>query len=486
MLIDYLTVRNLLFRCNTVAQLSEALGEDTDGMLDLQRSIVDFCGGFIVIDKSGNVAMIHQTAREYLLTSNVRGLGIDRPAAHDMIFSSCMQCLMDVGVRAKIARNEMAVFLDYAATSWPSHLASSFFSSLAGKLGTNLRRNSSSVYKLIAPFCPHKSSIYQIFGKMEAKSLIVSGLSSETWDDFIARISHGHGAFASSISVAGAHIFVLTSSGNVFIYESSTFEESITSPITHGERVYLLEVNSAGTLFATYGYRTTKIWETSTGECRLLITNIESRPRPLVMLFADNSTMLLVELEEQELEEFILNASSYMILSKDGNWIAVSYRGHPFSAWGTEGPAQIGHCWRKRVSTDWGEVIDAAWLPHSPEVLGVYTEGVVFKWNPYGYESAEIAAGAKRLALSNVVFGIAFSLSSHRFYDIRGYYANVWEPNALMSFAEQKDGGIDHGSETHGVSHVASPIFCPSVDSITVLASIPNGGYIFTALNKQQ
>ncbi len=318
------------------------------------------------------------------------------------------------------------------------------------------------------------------------------------------------------------------------MFSSTTlqFEEATASPINHGERVYRMELNSTGALLATYGYRTTKIWEISTGKCKLSVENIESRPRPLAMLLTNNSTMLLVgtddrrirslnlnqtsptwqlvaELEEPELEGHFLNSSSYMALSKDGKLIAVAYRGHPLSAWETDGPVHIGHCWRKREEVARGEVIEAVWHPHYPEVLGLYIEGVVFKWRPYDGENDEIATGACRLAISgdgnlfvtgnvrgmvkvyttsdfcllyqlaseDTVLGLAFSPDLHRFYDIRGYYGNAWEPNALMRFAEQRSKGVESGSETEslGQSSTASESWSGRIDSITALSGSPTG-----------
>lgn len=444
-------------RVLTVAELSEALHDDTSKMLDFQRSIVDLCGGFVVIDNGGNVAMIHQTAREYLLGGNGRPFRVDRNAAHKQVFLSCMRCLMATGLRAKVRGDQKPEFLDYAASSWSSHLTSTpldcsqvakvlngfltgywvltwiqvlatnkqlrvliqaskhlsrysakqkkydaaqnekghhivkqelikswaeDFVKLVGKFGTILRRNPESIYKLIPPFCPPNSAIYQQFGKTQDKSLLVSGLSTENWDDSLARISLGSGTYASSISAAGAQIAILVSSGSVVLYDSSVFEEAITSPIKHGERVYRMELNSTGTLLATYGYLTTKIWDISTGDCNISVANIESRPRPLAMLLTNNSTMLLVgtddrrirslnlnqrsptwqlvaELEEPELEGHFLNSSSYMALNKDGRLIAVAYRGHPLSVWEIDGPVHIGHCWRKREEVARGEVIEA-------------------------------------------------------------------------------------------------------------------------------
>lgn len=594
-------------RVLTVAELSQALHEDTSEMLDFQRSIVDLCAGFVVIDNGGNVAMIHQTAREYLLGGIDRPCHVDNHAAHKQLFLSCMRCLMAIGLRAKVKGTQKPVFLDYAASSWPSHLKSTpldceqvlevlnrfltghwvltwiqvlatskqlrvliqaskhlskysakrkgydagrnetdhhivkqelieswaeDFVKIVGKFGTILRRNPESIYKLIPPFCPPNSAIYQQFGKMKDRSLLVSGLSSENWDDSLSRISFGFGTYASSIAAAGAQIAILVSSGRVFLYDSSVFEEATASPIEHGERVYRMALNNTGTLFATYGYLTTKLWEISTGQCKMTARNIESRPRPLAMLLTKNNTMLLVgtedrrvrsldltqmsptwqlvaELEEPELEGHFLNSSNYMALNEDGSLIAVAYRGHPLSAWETDGPVHIGHCWRKREEVARGEVVEAVWHPHYPEVLGLYIEGVVFKWRPYDDEISEIATGASRLAISrdgnlfatgdvrgtvkvyttshfcllyqlaseDTVLGLVFSPDLHRFYDIRGYYGNAWEPNALMRFAEQRGKDSESGSETESLGQVstASESWSGRIDSITVLAGSPFG-----------
>lgn len=571
---------------------------------------MDLCGGFVVIDNSGSVAMIHQTAREYLLGVKDSPFVVDRSAAHKQLFLSCMRCLMAIGLRAKVKSNQKPEFLDYAASSWSSHLTSTpldcvlvvdalnkfltgnwvliwiqvlatskqlrvliqaskhlpkysikqkeynvsqnerdhhimeqelteswavDFVKIVGKFGMVLRQNPESIYKLIPPFCPQNSAIYQQFGKLKDKSLVVSGLSTDNWDDSLARISFGYGTYVSSISAVGALIAILVPSGSVIIYDSSVFEEAAASPIKHGERVYRMELNSTGTLLATYGYRTTKIWETFSGKCKISIENIGSRPRPLAMLLMSNDTMLLVgtddrrirsldlnetsptwqlvaELEEPELEGHFLNSSSYMALNRDGNLIAVAYRGHPLSAWEIDGPVHIGHCWRKREEIARGEVIEAVWHPHYPEVLGLYIEGVIFKWRPYDDETDEIATGASSLAISrdgnlfttgdvrgtvkvyttsdfvllyqlaseDSVLGLAFSPDLRRFYDIRGYYGNAWEPNALMRFAEQRSkGGIESGSETESFNQSSTAFESRSgrIDSITVLAGSPMGKF---------
>lgn len=303
-----------------------------------------------------------------------------------------------------------------------------------------------------------------------------------------------------------------------------------------------MQTNNAATLVAIFGYRTTKIWETATGECKLSIDNLESRPRPLVVQFAKNNTALLVgtddskiwrvglttqankddteprtwelvaNLDESELENHILNASNYMTMNEEGSLIAVAYRGHPLSAWETDGPEHINHLWRKRDPTARGEVVDAVWLPHSPEVLGLYIEGVIFRWCPYENEVEEMSVGANRLALSrdgnlfatgngqgkimvfatatfrllyqvasqDPVFDMSFSPDSFRFYDLRGSYVNVWEPNVLMSFAENVNVAVlDSDSDTESISTLAPTVFCRRIDAISAMESVQTGGLYF-------
>ena len=135
---------------------------------------------------------------------------------------------------------------------------------------------------------------------------------------------------------------------------------------------------------------------------------------------------------------------------------------------------------------------------------------MVFKWRPYEGDTDEIITGASRLSLSrdgnlfatgNVrgtvkvcitsdfsliyqlasedsVLSLAFSPDLHRFYDVRGYYANAWEPNALLRFAEQGS-GIDGGaSEKESSAHVSTvnENWVARVDSVTVIS--PNGGLV--------
>ena len=592
-------------RTLTVAELSQGMEEDASQLLDFQRSLVALCGGFVIIDNSGNVAMVHQTAREYLLGNGSRALHVDEDLAHRQLFSSCMRCLMTVGLRTQMKKNQKSDLLDYAIFSWSSHLAlsrvacqqtvtllsdfltgqwiliwiqilatenrlgelvhaasdlSTFLTKhdrnfsgplgdsrlsqeitqgwtidliqLVGKFGTILRRNPESIYRLIPHFCPQGSSIYQLFGRTKDKSLVVSGISAKQWDDALAHMSFDTGRYASAIAAVGAQVVVLFPSGSVHLFDASMFGECIGSPLEHGERVYMMQLNSIGGSLATYGYRTTKVWDLESGECKSSIENTESRPRPLDMIFTTNPDTLIVamddkrvrsvsldqllpawqvvaELEEPELEGHMLNSSSHMALSSDGKLVSVAYRGHPISAWEVNGPIHINYCWRKRDQISTGDVLEAVWHPHEPELIGLYIEGVVFKWRPYNDKLEELATGASRLALSrdgslfatgdvrgtvkvfimsdfsllyqmtseDMVLGLTFSPDNHRFYDVRGTYGNAWEPSALVRFARQNDKHIGSENATIQRTQNQTKILPPTkrIDSITKIAHSPSG-----------
>ncbi|ORY56951.1 uncharacterized protein BCR38DRAFT_414263 [Pseudomassariella vexata] len=496
-------------RMLTVAELSQALEEDVLEVIDLQRTILDLCGGFVLVDNGANVAMIHQTAREDLLNSSggPRPFHVDREEGHKQMFLSCMRCLMAPALRSKIIRDQMPEFLEYAANFWSFHLIAA---------PVDCSETAEAVKKFLKGHWVltwiHILAYSNRLGVLVRTSKHLSRYSAE-------RRAH---------EVSGAQIAVLVSSGSVFLYDSSTLDETASSPFKHGERVYRMQLNSTGTVIVTYGYRTTKVWEVSTGNCTLSVANIETGLRPLVLLLKNNSTLLVgtddrrirslqlthpspawnlvAELEEPELEGHFLNAASQISLNKDGTLITVAYRGHPLSAWETDGPVHIGHCWRKDAEYP-GEVVEAVWHPHFPQILGLYTTGQIFKWGPYDGELDELPVGANRLTINrdgnlfatgdvhgtvkvyttsslsllyhlasqDTVLGLAFSPDLRRLYDIRGYYGNAWEPNALLRYAEQAGKGSDSDSETESLTLSSRvPVNTPKwIDPITVLAVSP-------------
>lgn len=104
-------------RTLSASELTDALRSQS-----MVRSIADPCAGFISVDNFENVSLIHQTAKEYLLSSKGQPYFVERSAAHDRICLRCLQCLMKNGIRRDITKNMEPPFLAYASTYWSTHM----------------------------------------------------------------------------------------------------------------------------------------------------------------------------------------------------------------------------------------------------------------------------------------------------------------------------------------------------------------------------
>jgi len=590
--------------------------------LDLGKSIVEICGGFIVVDSNSNVGMIHQTAREFL--QGVCDLPFsNKPAkAHEELLIACLRCLTDPSFRAKLSPSRgLPPFLEYAATSWYYHLDHCVKSSeatlallirflrsqfvltwiqiigligqlgsiveasrmltryalrhrkededkmlplrkitevevmekwgadlvkIVGRFGLQLLAHPGSIHKLIPPFCPPLSAIYQQFGRNQ--NIVVQGLSRLAWDDSMARLSIGTSRQTVMVFSAGSYFAVQAKSrisgGEIFIYEAKTCKEL--RRLNHQERVLLMALDNNGLKLATYGFRTTKIWDVSTG---VLLHSLPkpSNAIPLAALFINEDNILLtahndrvvrqlsfdiVELsweiagkleETEKIEGTFYNAPTSIALNPNGKDAAVAYRGFPLTVWDIEGEQPLYRCMRTSTARGdthdtWYAVRKVIWRPYSEEVLGLYDDSSIFKWDPRFDDHQVNAAGAVidiacsheghyfltghtkgvvkiwnatrftpiyQISSPSYLSGFTFSPDSRRVYDIRGSYCNVWEPNILAhleevdaesasSYASAEDGsqrpsadsGYAEGIQeipfilTSLASHPISPVYC--------------------------
>jgi len=491
----------------TVAELSDALGND--GILEMYRTISDLCGGFVLVDHSGKVSMIHETAREYLTCGAEKNqpLAIDNKFTNSMLFKRCVARLTDPTLKSQINRHQPGALLGYATTSWYYHLIQSPVSpgsdildilvnflrgshvltwihiaakgnqlrtlilasrhladvalklrtrnndelstrqaiaviegwatdlvNIVGKFGNNLKQRPDSIYKLVPPFCPEDSMIYQQFGRRESRALQVSGFTTSTWDDCLARFSLAQGLVASSVIAAGSRIAVLAiirKTSQVIIYNSVSFEEQ--RRITHAERVLNIQTNKRSDILVSYGYLTTKVWDITTGECLKTIKNPAKRPRPHALLFDEKHNTILAcgedrrirsvslhndsaeewslqcQIDEQGIDEAMVSFPICSSLSPDGSMIAFGYRSHPLTVWELNPPKLFGQCMVPLYATDmtveyntWGEVFNLAWHPFSGEVFGLTQVGLLFRWDPYEEEaSIKVQSGGDCLAVSS-------------------------------------------------------------------------------------
>lgn len=339
--------------------------------------------------------------------------------------------LADIASKLQRRSNESVISRQAAALfeGWATDLVK-----ILGKFGSNLRRYPDSIYKLIPPFCPRDSVIYQQFGRKESRSLQVSGFTTATWDDCLARFSMSQGAVASAMIGAGSRIAVLSVSGKtsqIILYNSTTFEEQ--RRITHPERVLAIQANKLGGTIVSYGFTTTRVWDAATGDCLKTINNPAKRPRPHSIFFAEKHNTLVVcgedrcirscsldddsakqwkllsQIDEESLGDTIVNFPTCSALSPDGAMVAFGYRNHPLTVWELEPPMLLGQCHVRLDETDmtvedhtWGEVFRLAWHPLSGEIFGLTLVGLLFRWDPHEEETTmTIHSGGDCLAVSS-------------------------------------------------------------------------------------
>jgi hypothetical protein len=114
-------------RSLTIMELSQALRPEFVGSLDPRRTIQDVCGQFVLVDEKGQVGMVHQTPRDYLIRKSNQELAIDLQTSHGHLFTKTISALLDPKLRSKLTHDQHSLrsvepFLFYAATSWMYHL----------------------------------------------------------------------------------------------------------------------------------------------------------------------------------------------------------------------------------------------------------------------------------------------------------------------------------------------------------------------------
>ena len=384
---------------------------------------------------------------------------------------------------------------------------------ILGKFGNNLADNPASIYRLIPPFCPKGSRIWQTYGEFRGNSLIVEGLSSTIWDDCLARLNVGEDETASKVLCTGPLFLTLIgSSGTIIVWHAETCTEA--RRMAHGEWVTIMTVNKAGTLLATSGLHTYRVWDIKTGN-ELHCLRKRSPARTMAISFGLADSELLVgrddfsitcfELASQDVKAtFIAKHSSdddgtcprLMQFSPDVSRVAVACRGKPVLVWNMSlsNAQQPRRCIRtgdrgKEQGDAWNAPEIVSWHPDGSSLLILYQDTTVVDWrflddeqneydhikaremtiSPNGYYlltsdnygSLSIWTFPKlrlfyRLHYEEFVRDIAFSPNGQRFYDTRGSMCNVWEPDALV---RPDDVEQDDTSSNSELSHLSDPVF---------------------------
>ncbi|OAX80690.1 hypothetical protein ACJ72_04973 [Emergomyces africanus] len=406
---------------------------------------------------------------------------------------------------------------------------------IVGKFSSHLNDDPEAIQRLVPQFCPRKSVIYQKFNRQAQIS--VTNISNDDWDDCLGRVSIGSHQ-ATQIICSTRYLAALTTSGEILLWDSETFEMS--PSMHHHEFTFSMCFNSTGQFLASYGYSTTKIWNLTTGEVVHLIPNL-SESRALCITFSPDDKKLIVGLDSRKIaisnyvetprwqavnsgflqEDEIgayLNAPTAIAFTADCSFVAVAYRGSALEVWDMFERTRVNKCKRYPEYDDgqlekWTGVKKAVWHPSGEALLGIYTDGVVFKWNPFeDYDHEELDAdpyscpseircspdgilfllsdvgGSVKiynyehfsliynLSSEDIITDICFSMDSRRFYDLRGSYCNIWEPNALFRLpdSDEHTSEADTRSSSMILSNHASESFTHMPVRITALATNPS------------
>ena len=420
------------------------------------------------------------------------------------------------------------------AESWATDMTK-----VLGKFGGNLLEDPRSIYRLIPQFCPHTSAIYRQFGKeIVLGEVAISGLSNTHWDDSVARMFIGSEQFAERVIASARHFAVLTSKGVIVVWDAVSFQEKCRLP--HREHVSAFCFGEDTSTLVSYGFRTTKIWDLSTGRQSYQVPN-PAGTRALGVTISTTDNAVLAGLDDRSVRKLSLSAVSdgwkildarilneeitlegtnhnspcCMVFSPNATQIAVGYRGFPLSVWAIDNPRLIGRCRRsnngRKPSHAWTGVDRVVWHPVTEEILGLYSDGCLFKWHPFLQHHQEIYANASEVACSpegtlfatsdvdgnvklynfqhfalvyklsweNPVVGLAFSPDCSRFYDVRGAVCNIWQPNVLIRLSDTDDQGSETFSDTGSTTllSMASETRVDMPEPIIALATPAEGNF---------
>ncbi|KAL8804696.1 MAG: hypothetical protein Q9182_002388 [Xanthomendoza sp. 2 TL-2023] len=376
---------------------------------------------------------------------------------------------------------------------------------IVGKFGRVLLQNPLSIYRLIPVFCPSKSQIGTVYGRTPDLGISIAGISSSWWDDCMARVSGIENETISRVFSTVSHFVTLVSTkGKAIVWSSETCAELRT--IYHSEYTTHMAVNKLGTVLATAGIRTVRVWELLSGkEIGSFPQNSEAKT--MTMVFGQSDGSLIIGREDFSVQTYDIssglvtstfwtrprqnsdmNGPRFMTISPDLTKIAVAERGKPVFVWDMES-FQDQLPWRCVRHTDrlrsvheqeaWTASEVACWHPDGTSIFILYQGSGIVHWNftedsqkEYSHiEGREIVLSKDgnflltsdpsgtlyvwasprfnliyKLFDEDIVRDIAFSPDGQRIYDSRGAICNVWEPDILI---RHDDGGRDEVSSNH-------------------------------------
>ena len=403
---------------------------------------------------------------------------------------------------------------------------------IVGRFGRNLAEKPTSIYKIVPPLCPKGSIMYKTYASQGTISL--HGISSETWDDCLARLPIGEErTIYRVLSTVAYFVCLIAVGGEIIVCYTETCEEA--RRMIHGEYVPHMAVNKSGSMLATAGIETFRVWELISGD---QLYRIDRPGSSLVMTIAfgsndelfvgydscivasydmEKGVALSEYLAEEEDDEDYHPCPRAMVLSPDVTRLAIVFRGRPVLIWDISAPGRrpiqcVRHSDLEKQSGDmWDQLDSIIWHPDGLSVFVLYQDTTIVRFfltDDKIVENCETSAremvishdGSLLLTSDNAgtlslwslpgfhlvyrvpheefVRDLAFSPDSQRFYDVRGAICNIWEPDVLLRAGD--DDSEDLSATEASDTVFSDPVFATDANTrsqITMIAHGPNNRY---------
>ena len=106
----------------SIEEICHILEPEFGSLLNLKITLTHLCGHFIVLENGSHIALIHQTAREFLASSTRLPFSLEMTTAHDEIFRKSISVFFESSPGPRIGQALELKPLTYRATSWAFHL----------------------------------------------------------------------------------------------------------------------------------------------------------------------------------------------------------------------------------------------------------------------------------------------------------------------------------------------------------------------------
>ncbi|MCJ1409768.1 hypothetical protein MMC19_003851 [Ptychographa xylographoides] len=399
---------------------------------------------------------------------------------------------------------------------------------VVGKYGLNLYQVPSCIYHVIPPLCPRESMIYKTYAQATGIALSVAGLSSQIWDDNLARLSIGEGKNISKVISTETYIVCLVDNGGVVVvYYAETCEEL--RRMNHGEWVTHIAANSTGSAIVTAGITKCKVWEISSGE-ELYQLPWKTDSNVMTIVFGSDDSEVLVGCDDCSVTSYNMESGTAkwkfvaveaddkehscpraMALSPDLTRVALAFRGQPVCIWDVTLPnttQRPQRCIRAgdRANKDSWDLLDAIrWHPDGLSIFVLYQDTTIVHFDFIeGGQIENEETLAREMIVSpdgNILLtcnyagtvslwslphfrqlyqlhydyeesvqDVVFSPDSQRFMDLRGSICNVWQPDILIRADETE------ADELSSADNTGDPL-TQLGSQITSLASGPTEAY---------